>query len=112
MDALMTSILRLHEQGLSLKAIARQLKVSEQKVRKILITAGAWSSPTSRKVAELQAAGKSLDEIAAALGITRNAVLSYTPYDRGMQNAEYPSLNALRIRDSRAKKKELQNGKV
>lgn len=105
MDALMTSVLRLHEQGLSLKAIARQLKVSEQKVRKILITAGAWSSPTSRKVADLQAAGKSLDEIAAALGITRNAVLSYTPYDRGMQNAEYPSLNALRIRASRAKKK-------
>ena len=105
MDALMTSVLRLHEQGLILKAIARQLKVSEQKVRKILITAGAWSSPTSRKVADLQAAGKSLDEIAAALGITRNAVLSYTPYDRGMQNAEYPSLNALRIRASRAKKK-------
>lgn len=105
MDALMTSVLRLHEQGLSIKTIARQLKVSEQKVRKILITAGAWSSPTSRKVAELQAAGKSLDEIAAALGITRNAVLSYTPYDRGMQNAEYPSLNALRIRASRAKKK-------
>lgn len=104
MDALMTSVLRLHEQGLSIKTIARQLKVSEQKVRKILITAGAWSSPTSRKVAELQAAGKSLDEIAAALGITRNAVLSYTPYDRGMQNAEYPSLNALRIRASRAKK--------
>lgn len=105
MDALMTSVLRLHEQGLSIKTIALQLKVSEQKVRKILITAGAWSSPTSRKVAELQAAGKSLDEIAAALGITRNAVLSYTPYDRGMQNAEYPSLNALRIRASRAKKK-------
>ena len=105
MDALMTSVLRLHEQGLSIKTIARQLKVSEQKVRKILITAGAWSSPTSRKVADLQAAGKSLDEIAAALGITRNAVLSYTPYDRGMQNAEYPSLNALRIRASRAKKK-------
>lgn len=105
MDALMTSVLRLHEQGLSIKTIARQLKVSEQKVRKILITAGAWSSPISRKVAELQAAGKSLDEIAAALGITRNAVLSYTPYDRGMQNAEYPSLNALRIRASRAKKK-------
>lgn len=105
MDALITSVLRLHEQGLSIKTIARQLKVSEQKVRKILITAGAWSSPTSRKVADLQAAGKSLDEIAAALGITRNAVLSYTPYDRGMQNAEYPSLNALRIRASRAKKK-------
>ena len=105
MDALMTSVLRLHEQGLSIKTIALQIKVSEQKVRKILITAGAWSSPTSRKVAELQAAGKSLDEIAAALGITRNAVLSYTPYDRGMQNAEYPSLNALRIRASRAKKK-------
>lgn len=106
MDALMTSVLRLHEQGLSLKGIAHQLKISEQKARKILITAGAWSSPLSLKIAALLDSGKSVGQIAEDLEMTRNAVLSYTPYDRGMKNAEYPSINALRIRKSRAKKKE------
>ena len=106
MDTLVTSVLRLNEQGLSVAGIARRLKISEQKTRKILITAGAWSSPLSLKIAKM----KSIDEIAESLGITRNAVLSYTPYDRGMQGAEYPSVNALRIRACRAKKKGAENG--
>lgn len=110
MDALVTSILRLNEQGLSVAGIARRLKISEQKTRKILITAGAWSSPLSQKIAKMREDGKSIDEIAEFLGMTRNAVLSYTPYDRGMQGAEYPSVNALRIRACRAKKKGAENG--
>lgn len=54
MDALVTAALRLHEQGLSIAGIARRLKISEQKVRKILITAGAWSSHLSLKIAEMR----------------------------------------------------------
>ena len=110
MDALFTSVLRLHEQGLSIKKIARQLQISEQKTRKILITAGAWSSPLSNQIQTMRKDGKSVDQIAATLCITRNAVLSYMPYDRGMKNAEYPTINALRIRASRAKKMEEQDG--
>lgn len=105
MDTLVTSALRLNEQGLSVAGIARRLKISEQKTRKILITAGAWSSPLSLKIAKMMEGGKSIDEIAESLGITRNAVLSYTPYDRGMHNAEYPTINALRIRKCRQNKK-------
>ena len=45
MDALVTSILRLNEQGLSVAGIARRLKISEQKTRKILITAGGVVQP-------------------------------------------------------------------
>ena len=104
MDALFTSVIRLHEQGTANKKIAKQLKISEQKVRKILITAGAWSSPLSVKIQELHKNGKSIDEIAEQIGLTRNSVLSYLPYDRGMKNAEYPSKNALKIRACRARK--------
>lgn len=105
MDRIFTSTLRLSEQGVSLKQIGRQLGISEQKVRKILITAGAWSSETSKKISSLVESGKSLDEIQAFTGLTRNAVLSYLPYERGMQNAEYPTVNALRIRKYRQNKK-------
>ena len=112
MDALFTSVIRLHEQGLSIKSISRQLGISEQKTRKILITVGAWSNSVSIQVQEMRKAGKSIDDITSILGITRNAVLSYTPYDRGMQNAEYPTINALRIRASRARKKGENDGNV
>lgn len=105
MDRIFTSTLRLSEQGVSLKQIGRQLGISEQKVRKILITAGAWSSETSKKISSLVESGKSLDEIQAFTGLTQNAVLSYLPYERGMQNAEYPTVNALRIRKYRQNKK-------
>lgn len=113
MDTLVTATLRLNEQGLSVAGIARRLKISEQKARKILITAGAWSSPLSLKIAKMREGGKSIGEISESLGITRNAVLSYTPYDRGMQNAEYPTVNALRIRKCRRNKKKGEaNGEV
>lgn len=113
MDTLVTSALRLNEQGLSVAEIARRLKISEQKTRKILITAGAWSSPLSLKIAKMRGDGKSIEEIAESLGITRNAVLSYTPYDRGMKNAEYPTVNALRIRKCRQNKKKGEaNGEI
>lgn len=105
MDALFTSVVRLNEQGLSLKKISKQLNISEQKARKILITAGAWSSPLADSIAAMTKSGKGVDEIAAALGLGRNAVLSYMPYDRGMKGAEYPTINAIRIRECRNRKK-------
>lgn len=113
MDRIFTSVLRLSEQGVSLKQIGRQLGISEQKVRKILISVGAWSSETSKKINSLVESGKSLDEIQAVTSLTRNAVLSYLPYERGMQNAEYPTINALRIRKCRQNKKKGEaNGEI
>lgn len=104
MDVLQETVLRLSEQGLSINEISRRTKVSSQKVRKILITAGAWSSPLSERINAMLNDDMSVDDISKELGMTRNAVLSYIPYSRGMQNAEYPSVNALKIRKCRAKK--------
>lgn len=111
MDKLVTSTVKLHKKGLSLKQIAREQQISEQKVRKILITAGLWSSETCEKITALTKAGVSIDQTMVETRLTRNAVLSYMPYDRGMQNAESPTANALRIRKCR-KKKEKGNGEV
>mgnify|MGYP000728876322 FL=1 len=47
MDATMQTVLRLHEQGIPRRTIAKRAGISLQKVRKILITAGAWSDETS-----------------------------------------------------------------
>ena len=105
MDALIMSVVRLYEQGLPIARISKQLKISEQKTRKILISAGAWSNDFSRKIAILKGEGKSFEEIQEIVGLSRNTVLSYLPYDRGMKNAEFPTLNAIRIRESRERQK-------
>lgn len=111
MDTLVTSTVELRKKGLSLKQISRELNISEQKARKILITAGLWSSETCEKITALTKKGLSIDQITAETHLTRNAVLSYMPYDRGMQNTENPTVNALRIRKCR-EKKEKKNGKI
>lgn len=109
MDALQQTIVRLSEQGITVKQIARRTGTSEQKVRRVLITIGLWSSPLSERIHRMHASGKTLDEIAAALGMTRNNVTSYLPYNKGMYNAEYPTTNALRIRACRESKKGANN---
>ena len=99
MDAAFTAALRLWEQDLSQKEIARRLNISEQKVRRILVTAGAIQTEESK----LHAQGQTVEEIAAALGKTVKAVQTRIPYDKGMYNSEYPTINALRIRKTRKK---------
>lgn len=64
MDATIQTVLRLHEQGIPRRTIAKRAGISLQKVRKILITAGAWSDETSEKIGKLRANGMSVPEIA------------------------------------------------
>ena len=89
MDATMQTVLRLHEQGIPRRTIAKRAGISLQKVRKILITAGAWSDETSEKIGKLRANGMSVPEIAEEL-----------------YNQEYPTINAIRVRNSKRKAKE------
>lgn len=109
MDALQETVIRLCEQGITVKEIARRTKISEQKARRILITVGLWSSPRSEMIQQMYKNGKSIDEIAAKLNMSRNSVISYIPYRKGMYNAEYPSENALRIRACKERKKKANN---
>jgi transcriptional regulator with XRE-family HTH domain len=48
--------------------------------------------------------GKTLAEVASTLGKSENAVRSYMPYEKGTY-LKPPSLNALRIRKHRQKRK-------
>jgi DNA-binding CsgD family transcriptional regulator len=101
MDVTIQTVLRLHEQGIPRRTIAKRAGISLQKVRKILITAGAWSDETSEKIGKLRANGMSVPEIAEELGVKTNTVWSYLPYSKGMYNQEYPTINAIRVRNSK-----------
>lgn len=99
MDATFLAVSRLWEQNYSQNEIAHHLKISQQKVRKILLTIGAISTEES----ELYTDGHTLEQIVEITGKSPATVSSRLPYTKGAYNAEYPTINALRIRKSRQK---------
>lgn len=102
MDATIQSVIRLWEQELSQKEISRRLKISEQKVCKILVTVGAIETEESRMIKS----GLTVSEIAEKLGKSEKSVICRIPYEKGIYNAEYPTINAIRIRKCRDKQGE------
>lgn len=101
MDATFLAVSRLWEHGESQKAIAHILNLSEGKVRKILVTLGAYESDITR----MFRSGMSPDVIAQRTGKSLHAVNTHIPYDKGMYGAQYPTKNALKIRKTREKQK-------
>ena len=102
-------LVTLYEQTESVRETARLSGLSPQKVRRVLITAGVWTSPRSDEINRLREAGKTIPEIAAALGLTENAVTGHLPYSKGAYNSDAPTENALAIRRHRGKRNTQEN---
>lgn len=98
-------VIRLYRLGASRRDIAKSLKISDNKVRKILITAGAPPvSRTGDRVSKLFEKGFSQEEICEILGLSKSAVNSHIPYTKSIYNSDSPTINAEKIRKSRKKK--------
>ena len=80
----------------SINSTALQTEMSTTKVRKILITEGLWQSARSREIQALFDAGKSSQEIADELQISRTMVQNYLPYEKGLYDEEEKSETAER----------------
>ena len=87
------------------KAIAKICGVSEKTVRRILITAGLWTSIKTDMINGLYEDGYSLDEIASVTGMQAKNILNYLPYPNGPR-ADWPdNERAKRLREYRRRKK-------
>lgn len=91
----------------SVTQIARKLKVSEERVRRTLITEGLWTSRSAEPIVRLFREGKSVPEIANELMISEKTVQSYIPYSKGMYGGER-SDTALRSNGYRTRMKEAE----
>ena len=105
-------ILEHYRQTQSLTKTAKGLKISEQVVRRTLITAGLYSSEQSDHIQKLYAAGMPVKDIAGLLRISQSAVWSYLPYSKGPRKDWGTTVNALRIRKCREKKRFAQTLKA
>ena len=87
----------------SLDKVSVEFGISEAKVRKILITEGVYENDTSKQVKKLYDKGKTTQEIAKILKLSKSCINMYLPYKKGVYRSEYPTINALRIRKCRNK---------
>ena len=88
----------------SIRNIAEEFDITPLKVRKILITAGAFSTDISDEVNDLYSRGKSVLEIQRVTGLGRASVYSYLPYKKVIYNTSEVSLNAERLKKYRERK--------
>ena len=100
----MENVVKIYQQTQSVLETSRITGLSTQKVRRILLTAGEWSSPRTDEVSRRLEAGQSIAEIAGALGISEKAVIAHLPYRKGQYHASAPTKNALAIRRHRERR--------
>ena len=91
-----------------LNAVATEFGITALKARKLLITAGVYSTALSRQVAELHASGVEISRIMKLIGLSRASVHSYLPYTKIPYKLDELSANAERIRLYRERKQKCE----
>lgn len=89
----------------SITYVAEEMKTSRMRVRKLLVTAGYYSTAMSRKIQELSERGRSIEEIIREVGLGRSAVHSMLPYKKGVYKLVDPTLNAEQCQQFQRRKK-------
>lgn len=92
------------EEAPSISAVARELNTTTIRIKKMLITAGFYTTAVSRKVLELHESGASMKEIMEKTGLKEASVYSYLPYSKGVYNLDNPTLCAEQNRRFRKRK--------
>ncbi len=92
----------------SLRAVCDEFSISIPKARKLLITAGVYSTEKSRMVAALSTQGKSVEEIVQLIGLSRSSVSSYLPYQRFSYSMDECSRHAEDSRKYRERRKTVE----
>jgi len=95
-ETLMRQILTSYRETGSLQRTADEIGFAYAKVRKVLITLGAYSTQFSNDILLLRCRGYSVNEIANELGTTVKRVSSWLPYEKNMYNLSEKSKDAIR----------------
>ena len=105
-QSLIDTVVEMYDSDLSMRKIGTQLSLSQMKVRKILITAGAYTSERCDEINGYYQNGYSVEEIAEIFHMTRSSVYSYLAYETVIYNLDEKSVNADRQARYRERKKQ------
>ena len=93
----------------SVRQVADEMGSSIWRVRKLLITAGYYSTMQSREIQRMIAEGHSIEQIIERTNIKRASVYSYIPYKDFAYNLDQTTVNADRQKMFRMRKKAVQS---
>lgn len=98
-------IIACYQHEKSIRRTAQIAGISDQKVRKILITAGLYRTEMTDEAKRLRNSGITIEEIAEKLNCKVSAINGMLPYEKGEYLGEKPTQNAIQIRKCRERKK-------
>lgn len=93
----------------SLRKTSAECGVSIQVVRRVLATAGIYSSDLTEDINRLYNAGMSAEDISKRLGVRTKSVINHLPYTRTSYTIGGKTKNAENIANWRKTKKEKAN---
>ena len=73
----------------SIKKTSKNVGLSEEKVKKILITSGLYTSPKQQEITALAEQGKTIDEIAEQLKMSPKQIRVFLPYTKWKKGKLY-----------------------
>lgn len=88
-----------------IELVARDFDMSPMKMRKLLITAGAYQSDTSDRIIRLKNDGYSTEDIQRITGLSRSTVNGYLPYSKVIYKNIESSVGADRVKLLRQRRK-------
>lgn len=94
LNKILSTVCDAYDDTREIKATADELDLAPLKVKKLLITAGKIKYQQTEDILKLQAAGRSIDEISRATGLSRASINSYLPYKKIPYKEEDISSNA------------------
>lgn len=89
---------------MQLNLLAEEFSMTPIKIRKLLITSGAYETPTSVAVNKLYQEGKTVKDIQKIMGLSSASVNGYLPYFKTVYKMEEATLTAERLRKFRLRK--------
>ena len=90
---------------ISLRDVAKKYNISVVKAKKILITAGKYSTSISRKIQSLYDLGISIEDICNYMDMSKSSINSYIPYNKTIYDLDNPTTNSDRQRRFRERKR-------
>ncbi len=105
MKDLIQKTIMLYKKTGSLNRTPKLTGVSLQKVRRILMTNGLYENKHYNDIKSLHDQGLSTKDIAVQLNLSTKYVNAHMPYEKGLYKTERPTLNAIKIRECRARKR-------
>lgn len=87
--------------GMSVKDLAEDYGIGEEKIIKLLVTCGVYSSDIYDRIKDMRLSGKSDDEIMSIVGLSKKSFNRYIPYTKGLYGLKEPSDNAKKLREWR-----------